>query len=97
VLELFKRCEARKKRDWYYSPEALQLAKWLGLTGQYWTANTVLDRRAKTHASPEYQAFTDFQTCHAVREQLLAAVAEEDRQAAESVKPTDLAAGTSGP
>jgi hypothetical protein len=49
----------------------------LDLVGEFWTMNSVLDRSdGPVHSSPQYIEHKNWHTCRAVRQQLLAKIAE---------------------
>jgi hypothetical protein len=75
VIALFVRCEATRRRDWAFSDEAHQLARMLGLTTEYWTGNTPLDRSRAPSYPETCAAHADWHKCRIVRRRLIAAAA----------------------
>ena len=57
-----------------------ELMRLLGLTSEFWTINSVLDRSRGPAYPPGMRAYDDWHTCRAVREQLLEAVAAKERE-----------------
>jgi len=80
ALALFARLEALPPRR-RNRAQIAELARLLGLTEESLTMNSVLDRSGPRHPSDEYVANTDWRTCRAVREQLLAAIGRLDHGA----------------
>jgi hypothetical protein len=80
VLALFVELEGMSRRDPRFKAGERELACRLGLTGEYWTMNSVLDRSRRSCHPPGYIARDDWFRCRAVREQLLAAAAEAQRR-----------------
>jgi hypothetical protein len=70
----------RRRDTRAFKERAHELARMLGLVSERWTINSVLDRSREPCRPPHYQASKDWQTCRAVREQLLAAVELERAQ-----------------
>lgn len=55
---------------------AHELARMLGLTDEWWTGCSVLDKRSgPIHASLEYMEYHDWHRCREVRRALMAALA----------------------
>jgi len=76
AIELFVALERMPRRDRdgdEFRAKSKRLAALLGLTSEWWTCNSVLDRtRAPCHP-PGYLAYDDWFRVRAVREELLAA------------------------
>jgi len=77
VLAAFAALERRRDRhsDDYRDREH-ELMRRLNLVNEFWTMNSVLDRSPEPCLPETYAAHGDWQTCRAVRLQLLAALAD---------------------
>src|SRR5262245_55964509 len=75
TIELFGQLEAvplRRRGSQAFKDGEHELARRLGLTSEYWTMNSVLDRKHSCHP-PGYAAHTDWHRCREVRMALLEA------------------------
>jgi hypothetical protein len=82
ALKLFAELEAvpasRRNSD-YYKGCRRELMRMLGLTNQWWTGCSVLDRSKRpVHASPEYLEHHHWHECRQVRQQLLQALKDRE-------------------
>jgi hypothetical protein len=85
VLELFAELEAvplRQKKSQTFKNAEHELARKLGLVDEYWTVNSVLDRRRSCHP-PGYIANAHHARCRAVRKALLAELQHSAQQLAD--------------
>jgi len=73
ALALFVKLEGMCQRGQDFEESSHQLARMLGLTAEWWTGNSVLDRSEGPCHPPWCVAHEDWHVCRAVREQLLAA------------------------
>ena len=83
ILDLFRALEvtpARRRGRQSFKDGEHQLMRLLGLTSEFWTINSVLDRSRGPAYPPGMRAYDDWHTCRAVREQLLEAVAAKERE-----------------
>jgi hypothetical protein len=80
-LDLFVKLEAAPlhQRDTNeFKVGERRLARLLGLTDEFWTMNSVLDRSARPCHPPPHVAWNHWHRCRAAREVLLEAAAAAD-------------------
>jgi hypothetical protein len=82
VLRLFAELEHSARRGPKFKEKARELARMLGLVDEWWTGNSVLNRRAGPSHPPQCIAHDDFYRCREVRRQLLAAIGQRGASAA---------------
>jgi hypothetical protein len=71
---------AARWRSQEFNDKAHELARLLGLTDEFWTGCSVLDRSSgPVHTSLDYIEHRDWHTCRRVRLELLAALGEQDK------------------
>jgi hypothetical protein len=63
-----------RQRDQRWQAKSKRLARWLGLTDEWWATCHVNDRRARPCHPPGYYAYNAFHRCHIVRKALLEAL-----------------------
>jgi hypothetical protein len=77
ALQLFRELDRQPKPD---DAAVHRLARLLGLVPQYWTVNSPLDKSSAPVHPHGYQAHSDWVHCRQVRNELLAAIAAQDKQ-----------------
>jgi hypothetical protein len=77
AIELFAELDAQPKPA---DAAVHRLARLLGLVPQYWTVNSPLDKSSAPVHPHGYQAHSDWVRCRQVRNELLAAIAAQDKQ-----------------
>jgi hypothetical protein len=79
VLALFLELEHMSERSQTFRDKSRRLARLLGLQSEWWGMQHVNDRSDRPCHPPSCVAYTDWHRVRAVRRQLLAAVAEQER------------------
>jgi hypothetical protein len=68
----------RQRHSEDFKEKEHELMRKLNLVGEFWTMNSALNRSAESCWPEGYIARTDWLTCHRVRDELLAACAEQN-------------------